>query len=262
MRKDITMKEIVLCDRSNCKGISLLCKQYGVSVNIDTFSETDLYDVYLEEISRNLTSYRDVKIVSIHGPYRDLCLGSKDTFIKSATMARFEYAYKIATLLNCPNIILHHGYIPGTSSPSNWVKRAKLFFEEFLSDKDNSISIHIENQFEDTPILISEVVSAVSDNRLNICLDIGHANLNSKIPILNWIEQLNDKISFVHLHNNNGLTDQHLDFTSGTIDFKEICFALEKYVPNCIWAIETNSLDDAKKSIQWLIDNHYLHGRK
>ena len=256
------MKDIILCDRSNYKATSLLCKQYGVSVNIDTFSETDIYDVSLEEVNRNLMSYRDVKIVSIHGPYRDLCLGSKDKLIQSATMARFEYAYKISTLLNCPNLILHHGYIPGTSSPSNWVKRAKIFFNEFLSDKDNSISIHIENQFEHTPVLISEVVSAVNDSRLKICLDVGHANCNSKTSVLNWIEQLNDKISFAHLHNNNGLTDQHLNFTSGTIDFKEICFTLEKYSPDCIWGIETNSLDDTDRSIQWLIDNHYLQKRK
>lgn len=252
------MKDIILCDRSNYIEISALCKQYGVSVNIDTFSDTDVYDFFHEEVNRNLTSYHDVKIVSIHGPYKDLCLGSKDKLIREATMARFEYAYKITTLLSCPNIILHHGYIPGTSLPSNWVKRAKIFFNEFLSDKDNSISIHIENQFEDTPVLISEVVSAVDDNRLKICLDVGHANCNSKTPVLNWIEQLNDKISFVHLHNNDGLVDQHLDLTSGTIDFKEICFALEKYAPNCIWAIETNNLDDTEKSIQWLIDNHYL----
>ena len=94
IRKDLSMKDIILCDRSNYKETSLLCKQYGVSVNIDTFSETDVYDVYLEEVNRNLMSYGDVKIVSIHGPYRDLCLGSKDKLIQSATMARFEYASK------------------------------------------------------------------------------------------------------------------------------------------------------------------------
>ncbi len=256
------MKDIIICDRSNHKEASRLCKKYGISVNIDMFSEPDVFDVYLEEISNNLISYSDIEIVSIHGLYKDLCLGSKDKLIKSATMARFEYSYQISTLLNCPNVIFHHGYIPGTSSPSYWAKRAEMVFNEFLNGKDNGISIHLENQFEHTPDLILEVVSAVNDKRLSICLDVGHAHCNSKIPVLNWIERLNDKIGFVHLHNNNGLEDQHLDFTSGTIDFKEICFALEKYAPNCIWSIETNRLEDTEKSIQWLIDNHYLNEKK
>ncbi|NLY45471.1 MAG: sugar phosphate isomerase/epimerase [Tissierella sp.] len=254
------MKEIVVCDRANHKEVSLLCKKYGVSVNIDTFSNTETYDIYPEEVNKNLSRYLEVKIASIHGPYKDLCLGSSDKLIKSATMARFEYTYQISRLLGCPNIILHHGYIPGTSYPSSWVKRAKSFFYEFLYNKNHNINIHIENQFERTPDLLSEVVYTVNDSRLKICLDVGHANCNSKTSVIDWIEQLNDKISFVHLHNNNGLTDQHLDFTNGTINFKEICFALEKHAPNCIWGIETNNLDDTEKSIQWLIDNHYLQG--
>lgn len=119
---------------------------------MDTFSEPDIYEVYLDEVNRNVESYQDIEIVSIHGPYKDLCLGSKDELIKSATRVRFESAYKISKLLNCQNIILNHGYIPGTSFPSHWVKRAKLFFDEFLSNKDSGILIHIENEFINFPI--------------------------------------------------------------------------------------------------------------
>ncbi len=252
------MKEILICDRSNNKEAYSLCKKYGLSVNVDRFSETDIYEDYLEEVEKNLIHYSDVEIVSLHGPYKDLCLGSKDKLIKLATLSRFESAYKISRSMNCPNIIFHHGYIPGTSTPSYWVKRAELFFNEFLKDKADTISIYIENQFEHTPDIISEVVSAVNDKRLKICLDVGHAHCNSKVSVLKWIEQLNHKIGFVHLHNNDGLTDQHLDFTKGTLNFNEICMALEKYAPDCTWAIETNRLEDTEKSIQWLIDHQYL----
>lgn len=83
-------------------------------------------------------------------------------------------------------------------------------------------------------------------------------NCNSSTPVLKWIEHLNKKISFVHLHNNNGLSDQHLDFSSGTIDFMEICMALEKHSQNSTWLIETNSIEDTEKSIQWLKDNYFF----
>lgn len=252
------MKDIILCDRGNYKEIALICKQYNLSVSVDTFSETDIFDVYSKEVNRTLKNYSDVNIVYMHGPYRDLCLESKDKLIQSVTMNRFEYAYRISRLLKCSDIIFHHGYIPGTSLPSMWVKRVKLFFHEFLSDKDDNITFYIENQFEHIPDLIAEVISEVNDSRLKMCLDVGHANCNSKTSVTNWIEQLNDNIGFVHLNNNNGLLDQHLDFLSGSIDFNEVCSALEKYVPSCIWAIETNNVNNTEKSIQWLIENQYI----
>ena len=75
--------------------------------------------------------------------------------------------------------------------------------------------------------------------------------------VVDWIKQLNKKIGFVHLHNNYGERDEHLGFVKGTIDFFEICSALEEYAPSAIWGIETN-VSDMDESIKWLIQNHYL----
>lgn len=252
------MKQIILSDRARPIEAALLCEKYGVSVNLDTFSETDIYNDHMQEIKKNKAAYSRVKIESLHAPYKDLCLGSKDPLIKAATMARFEYAYKVATHLECTNVIFHHGYIPGASSPKYWIKRSKDFFDEFLNGKNENVIFHIENQFEHSPDIIAEVIASVDDSRLKVCLDVGHAHCNSKTPPLNWIEYLGDKINFVHLHNNNGLEDQHLDFLNGTIDYKYIFNALERHAPNSIWCIENNSLRDAEKSLMWLKDNLYF----
>jgi sugar phosphate isomerase/epimerase len=34
-----------------------------------------------------------------------------------------------------------------------------------------------------------------------MCLDVGHANVFSNKKITEWIEKMNEKIGFVHLHN-------------------------------------------------------------
>lgn len=253
------MKQIILSDRAQLSEAALLCEKYGVSVNLDTFSETDIFDEHMQAIQKNLEAYCNVQIVSIHAPYKDLCLGSKDPLIKAATMARFEYAYKVATLLKCPNVIFHHGYIPGSSAPAYWVKRSKVFFDEFLRGKEENIVFHIENQFEHSPELIGEVVSLVNDPRLKVCLDVGHAHCNSKTSPLKWIEYLKDQINFVHLHNNNGSEDQHLDFSSGSIDYKDVLRALEEHAPNSTWCIETNNLEDVEKSLKWLKAQKYFY---
>ncbi len=95
---------------------------------------------------------------------------------------------------------------------------------------------------------------------MNICLDIGHAHCNSKTSVLDWVKKLNKQIGFVHLHNNYGQQDEHLGFEKGTINFLEICNALEEYAPNSIWAIETN-INDMEDSIIWLIENNFLKAK-
>lgn len=252
------MKNFIICDRANCELTSRLGQEYGFSVNTDVFSEPSVCARPQESIRRVLLAYQNIELVSMHGPYKDLCMGSKDDLIKSATMQRFQSAYEIAKKINCSNIILHHGYIPGTSIPKYWVERTKIFWKEFLEDKDNSVCYYLENQFEHSPELLLEVVNAVDDHRLGICLDVGHANCNSKTPVMEWILQCNRKINFVHLHNNNGRQDQHLGLENGTLDFEQICNALEKYAPNAVWALEVNKLEDMERSVRWLIDNKFL----
>lgn len=251
------MKEIVLCDDGQYLKVADLCEKYKVNVNIDAFNDPEYFYAHPSEIEKQLERYKNIKVCSIHGSFTDLCFGSKDKLIRNATKARFEYSYEISRKLGCKNIILHHGYVPGTSYPPNWVKRSKVFWKNFLKDKDAEMVFYIENMLEHNPNLISEVVSVVNDSRLSICLDVGHVHCNSKVSVLEWIKKLNTQIGFVHLHNNFGEEDQHLGFEKGTIDFLEICKALEEYAPNSIWGIETN-VKDMEASIHWLIEKNFL----
>ena len=49
---------------------------------------------------------------------------------------------------------------------------------------------------------------ALGDPRIKINLDIGHANL-SKHDFSHWIKVLGDNIAYMHLHDNNGIHDEH-----------------------------------------------------
>ena len=88
-----------------------------------------------------------------------------------------------------------------------------------------------------------------------MCLDIGHANIYSKIDVTDWIEKVNKNIGFVHLHNNFGENDDHNGLNNGNINMNEVCEALEQYSPNAIWEIET---EEWKESIKWLLENGYI----
>ena len=162
----------------------------------------------------------------------------------------------LAKELGCDCIVVHNGYYPGTYRYTGWLKRTVEFWQEFFADKDNSITIMLENQFEKDSELIKMVIDSVNDKRLKVNLDIGHANCNSDMSVYNWIKTLGKRIGYMHLHNNHGKDsgaanlDEHLDITNGTIDIKKVIKLVKQHCPKAILAIESSK--NAEQSIELL----------
>ena len=249
------MKQIVLCDGGDTFETSKICKKYNLGVNIDNFYKPDYLLNNPNTIKEHLEMYKNIDICSIHGPFCDLNYGSNDTLIVEATLKRFEYAYEISCKLSCQNIVLHNGYVPGTSFPTNWIKRGEIFWKKFLENKDDGVIFYIENLLEHDPGMIIDIINNVNRKNLKMCIDIGHVNVFSDINVLEWIKNASENIGFVHLHNNNGKKDEHNGITNGNMDINKICETLEQYCPDAIWAIETKEYE---ASIKWLIENKYI----
>ncbi|HLS53042.1 MAG TPA: hypothetical protein VK031_03650, partial [Tissierellaceae bacterium] len=77
-------------------------------------------------------------------------------------------------------------------------------------------------------------------------LDIGHAKLG-KVPLEEWISQLNDYISYIHIHSNDGLYDRHLELTDKEIE--RLYLLLDKYKLNPILSLEYK-IDNLTKEIK------------
>ncbi|WP_041917209.1 TIM barrel protein [Desulfitobacterium dehalogenans] len=151
------------------------------------------------------------------------------------------------------------GFIPKTYFPKDWLDNSTKFWTDFLSNKPNSMEIHLENVYEDDFNLLKELVDAIGDPKFSICLDLGHVNANSTKELNNWIQGLNDRIRYVHLHNNNGKFDDHFGLWMGEIDMLNTLELLKVHSPKALWTIETLSVD-IKPSIDWLVDNGFIKG--
>lgn len=277
------MKEIRICDNASVDKVLNLCEENELGIEIQGFynpnmirqndnflaAETDnlLSDEtenLIDEYTKKFASFKAGK--SLHAPFWDLNLGSKNPMIRQATMKTFNYAYMIAKRLGCTEIVVHNGFVPNTSYYEGWVKNATAFWQEFFSDKDDSITMMIENQCEEDSEVIKMEIDSVNDKRLKVCLDIGHANSNSNMSVENWIESLGDRIGYLHLHNNHGkiegrpsyLNDEHFGLDNGTIDIEKALSLLETHCPNAIWNIECK-LDYMEKSIEILKDLGYIN---
>lgn len=262
------MKEIRLCDDTQPEKVLSLCLENNLGVEVQGFYNPNLANtedakVLLMNYKNKLDGFKSGK--SLHAPFWDLNLGSKTKVVKDATMNIYNWAYSIAKELGCTEIVVHNGFVPNTSYYQGWVRNATEFWQEFFADKDNSITMMIENQCEENSEVLKMEIDSVNDSRLKICLDIGHANSNSNMSVEDWIVSLGDRIGYIHMHNNHGkqpnnpsfLNDEHLGLDNGTIDIPKITALLEKHCPNAIWNIECK-LDYIEDSVKVLKNLGYI----
>ena len=162
------MREIRLCDDGKINETFELCKNNNLGVEIQGF-----YNPYIDNKDELLSIYKEkIKNVkggkSYHAPFWDLNLGTKIVELQEAMMKIYNEAYTIAKELHCTEMVIHSNYKPGTDWYDGWVKRAKTFLQTFLNNKDDSITICIENQFESDSELFIKLINEVKDERIKI----------------------------------------------------------------------------------------------
>lgn len=259
------MKEIRLCDDGKLEFTFEICRKNNLGIEIQGF-----YNPYIENKNELLEKYKEILPnlsggKSYHAPFWDLNLGTKIKELQEIMLNIYNDAYYRAKELDCTEMVIHSNYKPGTDWYNGWVDRAKTFLEKFLADKDDSITICIENQFETDSELLIKLIDEINDSRIKICFDIGHAHANSNMLIEDWIKTLNNKIAYYHLHNNHGKQtifgynkdDEHLGLDNGTIDMKKILDLAEQYSPNAIWNIECKT-EYLAISVDYLKELNYI----
>ena len=252
------MKAILLCDGLSIEKIPQLCKKLELGIEVQTFCVPELYaENNPEGLSQVKHEIEGITYVTMHGPYRDLNTGSADYLIRDITKRRYEQAYNIATELNINNMILHNGCAEKNKRYGEWIRNSISFWHDFMSDKKGDFTFQLENVYELHPGLLSDIIDGINDKNVKICLDIGHAHCYSEQTVLKWVCELKDKIGYVHMHDNDGTFDSHLDLGDGNIPLKDVCNCLEQFAPNAIWAMEADQ-GNMIKSIDWLLNNGFL----
>ncbi|MDY0236245.1 MAG: sugar phosphate isomerase/epimerase [Gudongella sp.] len=185
----------------------------NIGVEIQDFVEPNLSQ---KEKNNLISEYKerlaDLKgSIAIHGPFLDLKPSSPDPDIRRVSIEKYLESLEIARQLNADYIIFHSQINPHLNSPSlkelnNF--QAKDFWEEALTLTEFKGVILLENIFEETPLMLKELIECIDNDRIRINLDIGHLNL-SKASLKDWIVGLKDYIAYIHIHGNNGIYDQH-----------------------------------------------------
>jgi len=248
----IQIKSIVLCDDTAPGRVLELCQEHHLGIEIQGFYDTNLSCERRKEL---IAAYKAVLPDRIekhfHAPFWDLCLGSKTRKIVEITRECYDEAYRTAEALGCQTMTVHQGFVPGTSFPQGWAKRAIEFWRSFLAEHPGDLCICMENLLEQDPDSFLRTIDGLQSDRLQVNLDVGHAHCHSLLPVTEWIRQLNSRIRYVHLHQNSGRGDEHLGLVYGNMDLSAVFEALERYAPQATWALECK-LDHMEESVREL----------
>ena len=258
------MQEIRLCDNSHIEITAKLCKKYNLGIEYQDFSKNYIHQK--KELKRRCAEANLIisKGKSMHAQFKNLNPGALDKSLQAKALHAFNLAYHTAQEIGASELIFHNGMPITQKSTKEWEKRASEFWSNALLNQNSNITICLENQFEKNPEIIKNIIDTVNNKSLLACLDIGHANCFSNFSVEEWINCLEKRIKYFHLHNNHGKNklnildgDEHLGIENGTINIQNVLKLAISKCPNSIWGVEVRD-DDVTESIETLRHFHYL----
>ena len=228
-----------------------VAKEYSVNLEIAEYCTAWNMDEKFGGVDRVVLKKLDgISKSVLHAPFNELFPCAIDKKARELAADRYRQAIDLAKHYGSTKVIIHGGYNPWIYFPVWYTEQSILFWKEFLKE-DPGVQIVRENVLETDPQWLLDIVKGVDDKRLKLCLDIGHVNAYSKIPVMDWLENWAPYLSHFHIHNNDTSWDTHSPLTEGSIPMKEL---LEKASLLCPDATFTLELMEAEASVKWMAE--------
>ena len=246
-----------------CEDWESVADRYGVGLEMDHFCQAEFMDGDLGSKTladaKAIAGSRAVKV--LHAPFNELFPAAIDHKARALAMDRLNRAAQIALDLGVKKMVVHSGYVPFIYFKEWHVNRSVEFWTEFMADKPADFEICIENVLDDGPEMLVEIAERVDDQRVGLCLDIGHANVVANagggrdVGQDEWLRQMAPHLKHMHIHNNDGAGDYHLGFDQGTLDIERL---LNMAMDMCKGFTVTAELIEAGASFEWLKDKGFI----
>jgi len=193
--------------------------------------------------------------ITVHGPFSDLNPASLVDPIWNETIRQIEQCVELSA--DFTDVVVIH---PGVLSPlasqmpdRAWERNVEALKVLAVHAQEHGVRLCLENMPDMKKLLcrtaeeLFGMVEAVGMDSLGTTFDAGHAHTTKNIP--GYLKE-KDRISHVHIHDNNGAADQHLAIGDGTVDWDLVLGTLKGY--EGILVIEGRNLEEGKRSLQYL----------
>lgn len=189
--------------------------------------------------------------VTVHAPYGDLNLATLNDPIWRESIKQICTCIEHASKLT-DTVTIHPGYLSpaGKLLPQKaWGLQKDALREIGKFAVEHNVTACLENmigvkeflcRFPEELIGMTEGIDGIG-----MTFDFGHANTVGKVQ--DFLVHVG-KAKHIHIHDNNGLSDEHLALGEGTINWENLGKTIAgKY--NGIAVIEGRSVDEGKKSL-------------
>ncbi|HUH66556.1 MAG TPA: sugar phosphate isomerase/epimerase family protein [Syntrophales bacterium] len=182
--------------------------------------------------------------ISFHAPFMDLRPGAIDPEIRKASIARLGQVFDLVPYFRPVSVVCHASFDKRyyVSNESEWLKNSVETWTRLL-DRAASMDtvIALENVYETDPEYLSRLLEMLPSQHLFFCLDTGHFNVFSTSPLDDWMNALGARLGEIHIHDNNGLLDEHLPVGEGTFPFRKLFEMINQKGLKPLITVETHS---------------------
>lgn len=223
--------------------------KYGFGLEIAEYCTAWNMDEKFEAVDRVVRNkLKGISASLLHAPYNELFPCAIDRKARALAAQRYRQAIALAKGYGVKKVIIHGGYHPWMYFPVWYTEQSVLFWKDFLKE-DPGVEIVLENVLEREPAWLLDVIRAVDDPRLRMCLDVGHVSAYSHLSVMEWLEECAPYISHFHIHNNDGTRDRHDPLNEGRIPMKAL---FQRIGERCPEATVTLELMKAESSVEWM----------
>ncbi|HOT03198.1 MAG TPA: sugar phosphate isomerase/epimerase family protein [Methanolinea sp.] len=231
-------------------GISSFClHHHPLSSALDTLSShTDLVEImddgpHFLESTELLESYS--LRYAFHAPARSVNIASLHEPIRKASVEVVGQCFHLASEMGS-TVVIHPGYFA-------WEEERDRALRQFMKSLEDlkhvageyGVTFYIENMANWNYFFLRTPDELGIINGIGLALDVGHAHLNHCLPGF-----LTAPISHVHLHDNDGKDDTHLEVGKGSIDFGPVMEAITR--DRAVPVVEVATLEGTLESIKAL----------
>jgi sugar phosphate isomerase/epimerase len=153
--------------------------------------------------------------------------GAVDKKILKATRDRLKEAFDLIPIFDPLSVVFHTGYDRKRyhEVDDEWLETAVETWTPLVKGLEGSrTTLMIENVYERTPRMLLRLLNSLDKQKVGFCFDTGHMSAYSETSMEGWLKVLGPFIKELHLHDNNGIQDDHLAIGRGKINF-EFLFA-------------------------------------
>ncbi len=221
-----------------------------------------LYEETDEEFRKIATILQDNKLsCTLHAPFFDLAPGAIDPEILKTSRNKLRKAFRLIEIFKPKSIVCHLNYEENKQGYKweEWKRSTLETWHELtqVAAKQNCI-LMLENTYENNPKTHETILSELNSPNAQFCLDVGHLMSFAKTPWQDWLPKLSPWLGQLHLHDNDGESDQHLGLGLGSFDFKSLFQFLATNNLHPLVTLEPHSEADLWQALEFLSETKLL----